>query len=430
MASEPTASTRRGRFHLDAKKFCNLKTTDSPLVFSEQFPRSFRTALTTPDILCLSPRLSLQNHANSFSTGSVVRVRGRFIAVVFILLMIIKGGAAQDRIDDFRNAGVREYHAGNFAAAEALFLQAKEAAVSASNRELEAIIDNDLGNVEMGADRGMKAGEFYHSALAIFRAMPDKYFEFAATLLNLAYVDEFQRHSDDAQLSLTQARKILLAHPALPDSQLLMAEISNILGIVLLDEGKLDKARAQFEQAMSTRAAVGAPEELDARTLHNIGVIYQIKHKYTEAESALLKSLEIRAHRLGSSHPDLTLTLIPLGQTYTAMGRYEEAARQFERGLTILRGLDTPFPERMVQILGLAGSNYFKQGDLRLAARSFQEALDLYRSTPVNAPTLLVIFDDYADFLQKQGKVDDAKNVRAEAKRIRLKNALTMSIKK
>jgi tetratricopeptide (TPR) repeat protein len=138
-----------------------------------------------------------------------------------------------------------------------------------------------------------------------------------------------------------------------------MAEISNSLGIVLLREGKLDRARGQFEQAMRARAAAGVPEGLaDAETLHNIAVICLMKYKYTEAESAFLKSLEIRTYRQGSSHPDLTLTLIALGQTYTAMGRYEEAARQFEHGLTILRGLDTPFPERMVRILGLAGSNY------------------------------------------------------------------------
>jgi hypothetical protein len=47
----------------------------------------------------------------------------------------------------------------------------------------------------------------------------------------------------------------------------------------------------------------------------------------------------------------------------------------------------------------------------------------------VNEPALLEIFDAYADLLQKQGKVDDAKNVGAEAKRITLKNALTVSVK-
>jgi len=189
MASEPTASTGAVGFYFDTKKFCNLKLRKHFWFFPNKFRAHSGLPLLHPissachlDSVCKTMR-------NSFSTESVVRVRGRFIAVGFILLTIIKAGAAQDRIDDFRNAGAREYRAGNFDAAEALFLQAKKAAVSAGNRDLEALIDNDLGNLEMGADRPMKADQFYHSALAIFRAMPDKHSEIATTLLNLAYVD-------------------------------------------------------------------------------------------------------------------------------------------------------------------------------------------------------------------------------------------------
>jgi hypothetical protein len=74
----------------------------------------------------------------------------------------------------------------------------------------------------------------------------------------------------------------------------------------------------------------------------------------------------------------------------------------------------------------LAGSNYIKQGDERNAVRSFQEVIDLSRSVALNEPALPEIFDVYAELLQKQGKTSDARDLHADAKRLRLKNALTV----
>jgi tetratricopeptide (TPR) repeat protein len=379
-------------------------------VSSEQFHGSFRTLYS------------------AFKYFGAVRVY-RCITAGFILLFSVKASIAQDGIYELRHAGVREYHAGHFVTAGTLFAQAKEAAVSAGNRDLEACIDNDLGNLEIGADRPAKAYEAYHRALVIFSGMPDRYFETAATLRNLASADAQQGNYEAAQSALREARKIVLAHPTLADARFLMAEILNIQGIVLVRKGKLDKAKALIEEAMRTRATAGAREGLgEAQTLNNIGVISQMKHKYMEAERAFLKSLDVTANTLGPSHPDITLTLMSLGETYTAMGRYDDAARQFERGLGILRGLESPLYGRIIRILGLSAVNYVKQGNNQSAARTFKEAVELSGAVTVDEPTLPAILDTYAELLQKQGKPADARTLRADARRMRLKTALTVRV--
>jgi tetratricopeptide (TPR) repeat protein len=322
-----------------------------------------------------------------------VKLPRRCIATVFMLLIISKMSiAGQERTEELRNAGFREYHVGNFTAAKALFKEALESAVSSRNKGLEGVLRNDLGNVELGVDRPETAYDDYARALSLFRDMPDKHFEIAATLRNLASAAALQKHFDEAQMFLTEAKKTLDSDHSvsgLTDSQLLMAEVLNSQGIIFLEQGKLGKAQLLFENAIRTRAAAGAKEELgDAQTLSNLGVIYRKQHKYMEAERAFLQSIDITGRTLGASHPDLTITLANLAEFYTTIGRYEDAHRQLERCLTILRGLDQPLNDRMARTLDL-----------------------------------------YAELLQKQGRGNDARDLRADARRIRLENALTVRAK-
>ena len=356
---------------------------------------------------------------------------GRCVTAFFILLIVSKTYVAgQDRLDEQRSAAFREYRAGNFAAAKVLFDHVLQSAVAAGNKDVEALTLNDIGNVEIGADRPESAYEAYQRSLAVLRLMPDKDFRIAATLRNLGAAETLQGNYDDAEKFLTEARKILLSHPGDVESQLITAEILNSQGVVLVLQGKLGKAQPLFENAIRTRAAAGAREELgDAQTLNNLGVIYRKQHKYMEAERAFLKSIDITDRKLGPSHPDVTLTLENLAEFYTATGRYDDANRQIERSLMILRRQDQPLFGRMARMLGLAGSNYMKQGDEQNAGRSFQEVIDLSRSVTLNEPTLPEIVDIYAELLQKQGKTGDARELHADAKRMRLKNALTVRVR-
>ena len=314
----------------------------------------------------------------------------RCITTVFMLLIISEMSiAGQERAEEIRNLGFREYHAGNFMAAKALFKEALECAVSSGNKDLEGVLRNDLGNVELGVDQPESAYDDYARALTLFRDMPGKHFEIAATLRNLGSAAALQKHFDEAQMFLREAKRTLDSDRSvsgLKDSQLLMAEILNSQGIIFVEQGKLGKAQVLFESAIRTRAAAGVKEELgDAQTLSNLGVIYRKQHKNVEAERAFLQSIDITVRMLGPSHPDLTITLANLAEFYTAIGRYEDAHMQLERCLAILRGLDQPLNDRMARTL-----------------------------------------DMYAELLQKQGRSNDARDLRADARRIRLENALTV----
>lgn len=358
-------------------------------------------------------------------------LRGRCIAAGFILLLIIRTPVkGQERAYELESAGLREYNAGNLKAAEESFMQGLQLAVTAGNKGLEAAINNDLGNTEVSADRLERAYEAYTRALTIFRSMPGKQQETAVLFVNVAAADAQLGKYDQSQHFLKEARKILLPMATSADAQALLAETLNIQGMILMRQENFSKAQTAFEEAVRSRTAAGLPEGLgDAQALSNIGMIDIKKHKDKEAESAFLKSMDIMNRKLGPSHPDITLTLLGLGEAYMAMGRYEDANAQFQRSLTILRGLNPPLYSRIVLTLGMAAVNDLKQGNETSAGRSFQEAVQIARSAAVDDPALPGILDKYADLLQKQGRAKDAKGLRADARRIRLTSAFTVRLK-
>jgi tetratricopeptide (TPR) repeat protein len=345
------------------------------------------------------------------------------------MIFINASAVAQDRALDLRDAGLREYYAGRFGKAETLLAQAVKAAASEGNRNLEGLVNDDIGDTEIAADRFQQAQEAYRRALTIFSGMPDKPFATAGTLEHLAAAYTQQGKYGEALKLLTQALKMLSLHPDVPESARLTAEIMNTEGIAYFHLGKLGKAQTRFENAMRARAAAGdSSAPADAQTQNGLGMVYLQRHQYTEAERAFLKAIDLTVRRVGPAHPDLTVTLEGLGAIYTEMGRYDKAAEQYERSLAILKGLDPPMHARMVRTLGLAGWNYRKQGDDRSAARAFQDAVALARLHEVKEPTLPGIFEAYADLVEKQGRRNDAQDLRADARRIRLTNALTLHV--
>ena len=120
-------------------------------------------------------------------------------------------------------------------------------------------------------------------------------------------------------------------------TQAVAEEIANTKGIVLFRQNSLGKARDLLEEALRIRRNAGLDGGIgDDGTLNNIGMIYLKQHRYAQAEVPFLRSIEITRRILGSSHPDLTITVSSLGEVYTGLGRYSEAKEQYQRSLSIL----------------------------------------------------------------------------------------------
>jgi tetratricopeptide (TPR) repeat protein len=344
-------------------------------------------------------------------------------------LILIRTWAQTTPYAELRTTGRTEYRAGHFASAEGLLRAALDTASAAGDNNATAAIDNDLGDVYVGEERLHDAEQAYSRSLTLLKTITNKPFETAAVLRNLGSVYALERRYDEALKALNEASKLTRTLKN-PESRSLTAEILNSEGIVFFRKEQFGKARGLFEQAMQVRADAGLGDSLgDAQTLNNIGMIYLKQHRYGQAEGPFVRSVDITVRILGPAHPDVALTLANLGEVYTETGRYRQGMDQYEQCLNILRTATPPLDGRIARTLQLVASNYLKQRDKIGAEHALAEAIERVRRTSVtDDPEIPALFDSYANLLKSIGKLDEARQAYAEAKRIRAAIALTVRV--
>jgi tetratricopeptide (TPR) repeat protein len=348
------------------------------------------------------------------------------IAIGFAILTLMPASSWTQSVSyqELRNAGRKEYLAGHLAHAETLLRGARDGAVRAADDETLATIENDLGDVYLGEERLDDAEQAYARSLRIFKGMGNRAFEVAVTLRNLGAAYSLLHRSKEALKVLDEAGKLSFFRTPGGDSntQALAAEIANTKGMVLFRKNSLDKALDRFEEALRIRRNAGLDGGIgDAGTLNNIGMIYIKQRRYAQAEALLLRSIEITIGALGSSHPDLTITLPTLAEVYTRLGRYSEAQEQYQHSLSILQNMSPRLDGRIARTWELVSSMYLQQGDKTRAESAFTEAIESARRVKVEEdPGIPDMFDRYAAVLKKLGKEAQARDVHTEAQRIRV----------
>ncbi len=89
-------------------------------------------------------------------------------------------------------------------------------------------------------------------------------------------------------------------------------------------QNKLEAAETAFRIALAaTRASYGEHPRLGT-LLHDIGTLFNDRHKPTEAEAALKEAVVLRRKLLGPVHPDLAYSLYGLAEVLFKRGRYRD----------------------------------------------------------------------------------------------------------
>ena len=99
--------------------------------------------------------------------------------------------------------------------------------------------------------------------------------------------------------------------------------------------GDYSTAAARLEAALREAQLFSPSDPRLARTLNNLGGIYETQGRYSEAESVYRRSLGIAEKVLGSDHPDVGTALNNLANLYQAQGRFAEAGLLHQRSLSI-----------------------------------------------------------------------------------------------
>jgi tetratricopeptide (TPR) repeat protein len=127
---------------------------------------------------------------------------------------------------------------------------------------------------------------------------------------------------EEAERLYVDALNILEKHP--DDGNDVRSAVLSGLAIFRGTQSRFDEAARLLEKAMlSARLAFGQNDVRVAALQSDLGQIYMMQGKVTDAESLLQSALKVQ--RKGPSTPDRVLSECSLGAVYTMAGRYAEA---------------------------------------------------------------------------------------------------------
>lgn len=349
----------------------------------------------------------------------------RIFGVAVLYLVLLKPNVFGQTNSDFVNAlqrGRSEYAAGHLSVAEAQFAAALRT-LQPGEDVPRATALAELGDVYLVKDELSKAVQSYSESLAIYRRLSNKK-GMAVDLRNLGAAYSLQRRHDDALRVLKEALKY--SQPVDVDKAAIAAQVLNSLGVAYYRMAKNNKAEDYFNQAVKVISTFKVPFD-EAQLFNNLGAVYFEKHNYPKAEDYMNRALALTEARLGSDHPDLIFTLSALGVLYTGVGRYDDAIARFQRALKIVEPRAEDFDTRIARLLHGMATAQRKAGRLNEASDTLAKATIIARQNLEPHPDMVVIIEDYSAMLKTQGKQKEAEELRAEARRVRVRSSLVIN---
>jgi tetratricopeptide (TPR) repeat protein len=276
-----------------------------------------------------------------------------------------------------------------------------------------------LGQLYQVQHRFAEAERVYKEAIPVFRQSPEHRRALAIALRSLGNAYSGQRLYPEALRALTEASELVAK--ALPNERQLNAQILIALGMLYFGQGNVKKAEGFFLRASGIEPP-GLPMSLaDVYLFNDLGLVYASKDQRDKAESYYKKALQILGDGSGASRLLLAAVRENLGRLYLAMKRYEEAESEFKASLNIIDADKQALEDVRIKDLHGLSQVYVAQSKELEAQVLLTQAVEIGRKAVMARPFLPGVLDTYAKLLTQ-----DAKDLNAEARRIRLELSLTV----
>jgi CHAT domain-containing protein/tetratricopeptide (TPR) repeat protein len=155
--------------------------------------------------------------------------------------------------------------------------------------------------------------------------------------------------------------------------------------------------------------ALGPDHASVARTLNNLGALYQAQGRYAQAEPLYKRSLAIKEKALGPDHPDVALSLNNLAELYRAQGSYAEAEPAYKRSLVIWEKSVGPDHPHVAAFLNNLASLYVAQGRYTDAEPRYLRSLAIWeKSLGSDHPNVAFSLNNLGLLYQAQGRYAEA----------------------
>jgi tetratricopeptide (TPR) repeat protein len=189
----------------------------------------------------------------------------------------------------------------------------------------------------------------------------------------------------------------------------------NILGIVLLNQNKLEEAESAFLQAMEEAETVCGPKHrVTLLAAMGLGSVLNAQGRYEEAEAILNKSLAL-SKELGLEGEIMECILF-LAKLFVTQERLNEAKEMLEKELALAKKASGPETGLELKIMARLGSILEDQGRFDEAEAVYEETLVLRKKLlGPEHPETLKSMEHLGSFLRKQKRSKDAEKMHRDA---------------
>jgi tetratricopeptide (TPR) repeat protein len=168
----------------------------------------------------------------------------------------------------------------------------------------------------------------------------------------------------------------------MPREERATSALQNQLGMLLMNQGKLDEAGGLLREALEARrVTLGDRHPSTLTWMNNLGLLLQAQGKLNEAGVLFRDALEASRATLGGRHPDTLISMNNLGGLLLAQGKLDEAGVVLREALEAKRAtLGERHPSTLASINNLA-SLLQDRGKLDEAGVLYRECLAARRAT-------------------------------------------------
>ncbi|MCR9166304.1 MAG: tetratricopeptide repeat protein [Nannocystaceae bacterium] len=244
---------------------------------------------------------------------------------------------------------------------------------------------NSLGRVHVMRGKAAEAEKAFRETLAIRRELhgSDAHPSLGGVHLNIASTLRRQGRLEEAEESYQAAQKIWVDAfgPTHPD----VAAVHNNLGVLYLDMERYEDSKAQSEQALRIKRALGLgvdTHELDTRS--NLASALAQLGQLEEAEAERREVLSVLEERRSPDDPWLALNRMQMAELLLQRGKNEEARELAKNAWTSARKDGLSLLEQGEFLMTLSRST-LAAGDSDEARRLAEQALQLFVQAGVDA---------------------------------------------
>ena len=209
-------------------------------------------------------------------------------------------------------------------------------------------------------------------------------------------------HLDDAERTYRQILDMHRDQPASPQQQYGIAVLSNDLGIVAQQRGRLEEAEDWYRKSLTIHEQLGLRPRM-AESYLNLGNVAYQRGRLEEAEDWYRKSLTIS--QALTNQPGIAASYHQLGIVSQGRGRLEEAGDWYRKSLTICEHLgDRPRMAASYHQLGMTAEG---RGRLREAEDWYRKSLAIEEDL-MNRPGMAGGYHQLGNVAYLRGQMEEA----------------------